>query len=242
MGNVLVQRAVISVGIFLAATGSAVAGWFGADFSADTYQLSAQQQSQVGKMYVSGGKVRTEMTVRDKKMVEIIDPDKGLAWLLDPQVKRYRERVVPKRDEAPSEDNPCRGQAAASCQRLGEEMLNGRKAQKWRRTLGQQQQVLWLDSEHHFPLQLVIDGKAVMSMRYLGQERIGERTVEKWEARENSPQGAQLSLQWYDPQLNIAVRQQAANGAVRELRNIRLGEQPAALFRPPEDYQRIAPR
>lgn len=233
---------VISVGIFLAATKSAVAGWFGADFSAITYQVSARHQVTEGRMYVSDGKVRTEMSVNGKRVVEIIDPNKGVAWLLDPTLKTYRERVVPKLAEQPAEGNPCQGGVAAKCQLLGGEVVNGRPAEKWRISVNQQQQLWWLDSEHHFPVQVVVGGNTVMTMRYLAKETMGTRIVEKWEASESSPQGSLLSLQWYDPQLNVAIRQQAANGALRELRNIRLGKQPDGLFLLPADYQQIEPR
>jgi hypothetical protein len=242
MKTVICQSVVISVCIFLAAMGSAVAGWFGADFSAETYQASPQQQVSEGRMFVSNGRVRTEITVRGKPLVEIIDPQKGLAWLLDTTTKTYRERIVPKQADGPQGGSPCQGQVAAKCQLLGEEAVNGRPAEKWRLSVNQQQQLLWFDKQHHFPLQVIIGEKRVMSMRYLEKERIGTRVVERWEATEYTPQGAVLSLQWYDPQLNIAIRQQAANGAIRELRNIRLGKQPDELFVPPADYQRITPR
>jgi len=232
----------ISVGILTFSTREVVAGWFGADFSAMTYEQSPDYGAAEGRMYVSDGKVRTEMSVKGRTMVEIIDPHKGLAWLLDTSSKTYRERIVPKQAEHLSDDNPCQGEIAAKCQLLGSELLNGRLADKWRLNIKQQQQLLWLDTTYHFPVQVMMDGNTVFAMRYLGKETIGARVVEKWEANEKTPQGELRSLQWYDPELNIAIRQQAANGAVRALKNIRLGKQPDALFVVPEAYQRAVPR
>jgi hypothetical protein len=242
MTKALLSKAGISVGIYFMVTAGAVAGWFGADFSAETYQVSAQGQVPVGKMYVSDGRVRTEMTVRGKPMVEIIDSKKGRAWLLDPAMKTYQERSVAVQAERPAKGEPCQADKMTECQLLGEEPINGRPAKKWRFSIGRQQRELWLDSVHHFPVQAAIDGKTVMMMRYLVKEGIGGRQVEKWEAREFSPGGGIVSLQWYDPELNIAIRQQAANGGIRELRNIRLGKQPNDLFVLPADYQLSTPR
>lgn len=230
----------ISVTIFLLIMGHATAGWFGADFSADTYQVSPQGQMRLGKMYVSDGRVRTEMLVRGKPMVEIIDSTRGKAWLLEPEIKTYRERPVPIQRKDSVKGDPCQVNTVTRCQALGKELVNGRPATKWQLQVKQQQRLLWLDEQHHFPVQAVIDGKMVMMMRFIGKESVENRRVEKWEATEISPAGNQVSVQWYDPELNIAIRQQAATGEIRELKNIQLGKQQESLFTLPSGYQRDA--
>jgi hypothetical protein len=233
----VIQRLFISAGILLLGSMPAAAGWFGADFSADIYQGTAQQPVQQGRMYVSDGRVRTEMSGNDNTLIEIIDPHQGRAWLLDSRSRRYRERTVPQMDAQQAQQaNPCSSMPRAHCQRLGSEQVNGRNSDKWQIRLGETTLLQWLDAEHRFPLRVVSNGTLSMEMRFLGQEQLASRRVEKWQSWSRGPQGEVRVTQWYDPQLNIAIRQQMANGQVRELRNIRLGPQPPALFTLPDGY------
>jgi hypothetical protein len=229
----------ISVSILLLAGGEAAAGWFGADFSAEIYQRNAQQQVQQGRMYVSHGRVRTEIEVNGDTYVEIIDPHQGMAWMLDAGNRQYRERVVPNAAEKHrSTSNPCAAMPQARCQHLGSDTVNGRSSDKWQVVVSNDTLLHWMDSQHHFPVRVVRDGKLTMEMRFLGHEQYGSRRVEKWQSWSLAPQGGVRVTQWYDPQLNIALRQQLADGQLRELRNIRLGEQPEVLFSVPEGYVR----
>ena len=47
------------------------------------------------------------------------------------------------------------------------------------------------------------------------------------------------STQWYDPELQIAIREELSGGYFRELRDIRVAPQPDHLFTVPADYQRV---
>lgn len=226
----------ISVGIFVAA-GSAAAGWFGADFSAEIYEVSPQGQIVQGWMFVGQGKVRTEMTVHGNTRIEIIDPEKGLAWLLEPSTNSYRERLVQKRAATEADDNPCTGLVSASCDYLGEEMLNDRASRKWRIGINGRQQIQWRDSEHRFPVKIVANGRSLMEMQFLGPDTIASRKVESWLAIQYTTQGTLKAKLWYDPQLNIAIRQQMPNGVMRELRNIRLQTQQQSLFVVPGKFR-----
>ena len=76
-------------------------------------------------------------------------------------------------------------------------------------------------------------------MVYVAEEQLGGRKVERWRALQHSGSSIVESEQWYDPQLNIAIRQQAQDGSFRELRNIRLGEQPESLFVLPPGYEQV---
>lgn len=233
----MLQQLFISAGILLLGSMQAAAGWFGADFAAEIYQGTAQQPVQQGRMFVSDGRVRTEMSGNDNTLIEIIDPQQGRAWLLDSRNRRYRERPVPQMDAQQAQQaNPCSAMPGAHCQRLGSEQVNGRNSDKWQIRVGETSQLQWLDAEHHFPVRVVSNGTVSMEMRFLGHERLASRRVEKWQSWSRGPQGEVRVTQWYDPQLNIAIRQQMDNGQVRELRNIRLGPQPPALFTLPDGY------
>jgi hypothetical protein len=51
--------------------------------------------------------------------------------------------------------------------------------------------------------------------------------------------GSVRATQWYDPELDIVVRQQADDGAIDELRNIRLETASAEMFAIPEGYRTV---
>ncbi len=216
------------------------AGWFGADFSAEVVQGSTQGQSTQGKMYVSKGRVRTEMEKNGESVIEIIDPGKGLAWVLEPGQQRYLERAVPTIVQGEQKStNPCHGIAGAQCQQLADEAVNGRATKKWLLRHNGKERIQWNDARHGFPVQVVEGGRVVMAMVFVREEHLGERLVERWRALQHRAGGVVESEQWYDPQLNIAIRQQAKDGSFRQLRNIRLGEQAETLFTLPPGYNKM---
>jgi hypothetical protein len=78
-----------------------------------------------------------------------------------------------------------------------------------------------------------------MELILVGQDTIDGRAVEKWEMTTTAPdQAPTKTLQWYDPQLKLAVREEFPGGFVRELTSIRIGEQPDHLFTVPAGYNR----
>lgn len=231
----------ISVCIFLQLQVAYVeAGWFGADFSAGLVLSSKQGKPMQGRMYVGAGRVRTEIEQNGQLSIEIIDPYEGKAWLLDRKRKLYSERSVPvlTADKANSY-NPCAEIDGAKCTALGIEQLNGRTANKWLVRMGAHELLQWNDVKHGFPLQVVESGKIVMSRKYLGTETLEARQVERWKAVQYSENSLIESEQWYDPELNIAIRQVAKDGSMRQLTNIQVGAQNEALFLLPQGYRKI---
>jgi hypothetical protein len=64
--------------------------------------------------------------------------------------------------------------------------------------------------------------------------------VEKWEQTiEMLGQSPLKTLQWYDPKLEMIVREER-DGQWREMRNIQVGPQPEDLFQVPKGYTRVA--
>ena len=231
----------ISVSICLLLQAMSVrAGWFGADFSAEVVQGTAQGQSVRGKMYVGAGRVRTEMKQNGQLMIEIIDPKKGLAWVLDTGRKLYQQRNVPILSaESAKNRNPCGAVEGAECRLLADETLNGRSARKWLMRIKGKERLQWNDALHGFPIQIVEAGQLVMAMVFIGEETLSGRRVERWRALQYSNKAVVENEQWYDPQLNIAIRLAAKDGSFRELRNIQLGAQKETLFELPQGYQRL---
>jgi hypothetical protein len=48
------------------------------------------------------------------------------------------------------------------------------------------------------------------------------------------------TFQWFDPELDLAVRQEFPGGFVSELKNVSVGKQPDHLFSIPAGYERIS--
>ena len=98
----------------------------------------------------------------------------------------------------------------------------------------------WLDQERGIPLKSVMPNGQSMELRILGQESIDGRNVEKWEMTTTVPkQQPMRTFQWYDPVLELAVREEFPGGYVSELKNIRIGPQPDDLFVVPAGYERV---
>lgn len=73
----------------------------------------------------------------------------------------------------------------------------------------------------------------------LAHEAMNGRQSEKWEIVVTQGEQSMKSLVWVDRALGMPVREEMPGGQVRELRDIRLGAQPADLFRVPQGYRRI---
>ena len=74
----------------------------------------------------------------------------------------------------------------------------------------------------------------------MGDETLHGRATERWEMKNSQPDGESItSTQWYDPELQIAIREELSGGYFRELRDIRVAPQPDHLFTVPANYQRV---
>jgi len=232
-----------------AACSVAQGAWFGTQFSADTIQKAPDRPPVTGKMYVGKGRMRTEFHHNGKTMIEIVDPRAGREYMLFPAQRRYLERplspsattLANRTDDA----NPCAGMAGVTCRDLGKVMLNGRAAEKWAMTGTMNGRTVhgmeWTDLQHHFPVRRQFEGRVTFALRYEGKATVEGRAVEKWVSTATGAHGRTMKVtQWYDPKLNIAIRQKAADGYVRELHNIKEGPQPVSLFELPAGYTKMA--
>jgi hypothetical protein len=78
-------------------------------------------------------------------------------------------------------------------------------------------------------------------MWMLGPDTVGGRKTEKWELTVTGPDGKSTnSYQWYDPLIEMNIREESGNGYFRELRNIRPGNQPDSLFTIPAGYKEVS--
>lgn len=215
------------------------------EFSADLYQTDGQGNEMTGRIYVAEDAIRNEMEHSGQQMVQIVNTDTGHSYMLMPAQKAYTEQRISAASEKRQEEiNPCAGMQGVQCRKLGVETVNGRKTEKWE-VVGQHQGqtmriVQWIDVERKMPIKQEMPNNAVMNMRMLGKETLNGRTVEKWEVvTQQGSSAPQKAYQWYDPELNVAIREEYPGGAVRELRNIDVGPQPDRLFEVPEGYREM---
>ena len=218
-------------------------------FSAEIIQQGPQGQSSTGKMFVGKDRVRTDMTQNGEKIIHIVDNEQQMEWILYPSQRSYM--AMPRRasegasPEATPPANPCAGMQGVTCKNLGKERVHGRQATKWQMTYEHQGETMtgtqWIDEERRVPLRQVMPNGQTTELRMLGMDNIGGRTVEKWEMTAmRGNEAPQRAYQWYDPKLELAVREEFPGGHVRELRNIRIGHQPDALFSIPAGYREIS--
>jgi len=236
-----------SLTILLFTSATAIAGEGQIELSADVVQSMPQQESRQGRLYVGNDQVRTDITVGGKTMIQIIDIKRQTAYILDPGQKSYMERkagpaeLSPGGGSAAKEANPCAGMQNLACHRVGVESVNGRPAEKWELENTVQGQsgkmVIWLDQVRHIPIRQLLPDGTSMEMRLLGRETLNGRNTEKWEMKATRPGGqGSVAYQWFDPELNMNIREEQPGGITSELRNIRIGKQPADLFAVPPDY------
>jgi len=237
--------------ILLFTSSMAIAAKGQVEFSADVIQSMPQQESRQGRIYVGNDQVRTDINVDGKTMIQIIDIRQQTALMLDPEQKTYMERKAGPGELKPGggvpakNSDPCAGMQNLVCSRIGVESVNGRSAEKWElenTALGQSgKMVIWLDKERHVPIRQILPDGTTMEMRLVGSETLDGRTVEKWEMKATRPGGqSSVAYQWFDPELNMNIREEQPGGFVSELRNIRIGKQPADLFIVPTGYKMMS--
>jgi hypothetical protein len=219
-------------------------------FSADTVQTSPQGQI-TGKLYISNGRMRTDMLQDGHQLIQIVDPSQQVSWTVFPENKSYMERrgQVSPAAGAPTQasgTSPCQNAPEASCRSLGQRSVAGRTAEGWEITVTREGKTIrgtqWNDVARGVPLLQEFEGGPKSELKMVGKDTVDGRPVEKWELSITQPDGKMSgSTQWYDPALNLTVREEWPGGYVRELRNIKVGPQPDDLFRVPSGYQQVTP-
>ena len=218
------------------------------EFSAEAVQMAPQRPTMHSTMYVSKKAVRTESSYNNQQMVEIVFPRDGRRLMLIPQQRAYMEQtglpVAPIVNSQQKNFSPCTGIPYAECKKLGVENLQGRQAQKWEITVQREGQKLssthWIDAKRNMPLREIFPDGTRSELTLLKNEKMNGRKTEKWQVTMTRPDGQSMqSSQWYDPQLQMMIREELPGGYVRELRNIKVGKQSAKLFEIPNGYQRM---
>ena len=232
----------------LVATTNAFAASGGNEFSADFIQSAPQQDEQHGKIYVGKGRMRMEFDANGSRIIQIVDSEQQVVYLINAEDKSYMRQggqagTMP--GPAPTaSDNPCAGMKNISCNQVGEEKIHGRLAEKWEFSSTNQAQsgkmTTWLDKERGIPVRQIMPDGSGTELALTGRETVSGRNTEKREITIISSDGKkEVSHQWFDPELNMNIREENAAGYVREMRNIKPGKQPNKLFTVPAGYEEI---
>ncbi len=235
--------------VFLLLPANAPAGAV-VEFSADVLQTIPEQPDMHGKIFVGKDRMRTEFKIDGRTMIQIVDTEKQLAFMLNSADRGYMKRKTgpgdnPRGSGTIQADNPCAGMPGTTCKKLGSEEFNGRMADKWEfesTAEGQSAKMLyWLDRERLIPLKQMMPDGTNIEMRLVGKEKINGRATEKWEISiQRIGRQSRVSHQWFDPELNTILRDEQAGGYKRELSNIIIGPQPAELFSVPAGHEEIS--
>ena len=222
------------------------------EFSATAVQQAPRMPASVSQMYVSKEAVRREFTHNNQDFAEIYYPRKGIHYLITPANKTYQiEKSPPNlavlRGQKIKSTNPCTDKVKESCKLLAEEDVNGQQADKWEvsrdvdgRTL---KALIWVDKRRGQVLRQFYPDGTVIELVQTGKMRINERDTERWELQTKAPQGrTEKTVQWYDPELEMTIKEVLPGGFIRELKNIKTGKQPDDLFKIPSDYREAQPR
>lgn len=184
------------------------------EFSANTMEKIPNREPMSGKLYVAKGKVRIEMVVGGKRGITIRDFSGRKTLHLNPMEKAYVEMPWPKAKSGLPHANikrpPLPGDPDHPCAKLPQAQIKCRILNR--------------------------------------DEKIGNRKTEKWEILQVSPADKKSaethtirSLVWVDRKLGVNVREEmffdANSKRLRELRAIKEGPQPEALFLAPEGYR-----
>jgi len=218
-------------------------------FTADAIQLRG---SEIGhaRMYWNDGSVRFEYLDQGVPMVQIFDNKNRKVIWLDTERKVYMQReltepqILPANPEAVEKFNPCDSFREAECNRLKSAEINGRQTDKWLLTFnvdGRDRHVFqWIDQEHQILVRQENPDGSVLDVKILDNQEVNGRPVRKVDMIAISPDGSSVhGIQWFDTELNIVVRQQADDGSIDELRNIRVEDVNPGLFAIPEGYKSV---
>lgn len=155
------------VSLFIIGLGITVSG-NAAEFSADMIQKSSMGNSE-GKVFVKGEKFRHEMTMGGQKQIMIFQKEKGIVWVLMPQLKMYMEMTAGGQQDM-SPPTPEEMEKMGDKKYLGEEKVNGYKCKKYRYTPNDPSvgpATMWISKKLNFPIKTEMEGSSgPMSMEY----------------------------------------------------------------------------
>jgi len=216
----------------------------GKPFTATAVQITPQGVVQT-RITISQKAIRNEYEQNGHKMIEIIYPDENKRVMLFPEEKVFIEQYAPSYPDrrVVGDDSPCEKLTGTLCRKLGDEVVNDIKTEKWEFTRVEKGRPVhslhWIDRKRQLPVREFFADGSIVEMFFLGDDEINKRKAEKWRMQLMSATGKRSQfLQWYDRELKLVIREEHPDGYVRELRDIKVGKQNKKLFIIPKGYER----
>lgn len=105
------------------------------EYSADTTLTGPKGEKQIGKIYFGNKKVRTDRNQRGQEIIQIVDENAQMMYLINVTLKQYIEQPMqvgnPKKAQQHAKPDPCAGPPGTKCSLLGKEKLAGRDVEKY---------------------------------------------------------------------------------------------------------------
>ncbi|WAC08112.1 MAG: DUF4412 domain-containing protein [Thermodesulfobacteriota bacterium] len=154
----LISLALFLVLVFL----SALSSW-AAEFSADMIQ-KMQGQTQTGKVFIKGKKMRMEMNTpgnTGNKMVHIMLPEENKTIIIMTEEKTYMEMKATNNPGSPPSSNKEDLEKVATFKQLGTETINGYLCDRYQVIFHDKNQgtmTQWYSKKLNFPIKMVSQG------------------------------------------------------------------------------------
>jgi len=165
------------VSLFIIGLGIAVSG-NAAEFSADMIQKSPMGNTN-GKVFVKGENFRQEMNMGGQKQIMIFQKEKGIVWVLMPQLKMYMEMTAGGQQDM-SPPTPEEMEKMGEKKYLGEEKVNGYKCKKYRYTPNDKSvgtSTMWISKKINFPIKTEMEGSSgpmIMEYKNIQEKKISD--------------------------------------------------------------------
>ncbi len=215
-------------------------------FSANAVMSTPGRADISTQLYYSSGRIRKEFFYYGEPVIQILDANKHISLMcFTDQQLCYENKSLEEINIGieSAVDSPCEGNKALKCENLGKQELNNRQAIQWKIIAheGDKELIshLWLDSELMIPVKHTLFNGTSIELEWLGSEKIDNRDTEKWVQRIKLSNGeVQESLQWFDKELKISIRETFSNGNSQELKHIVVENIPDKLFTIPVGYEK----
>jgi hypothetical protein len=172
------------------------------------------------RIYFGNGKVRIQSSDASGFGALVLDPAKGTTLVIDDKPKQYVDAGMFSRLVMVGA-----GPALQVLRPAG----SGDPCSQWNSAVSPFAKYAKRDDSKPAP---------VFTCKSLGSESVNGRAAHKWEVTTNDPDDKGGTI-WIDDRLHIMARTQGDNGAM-EIRNIKEGPQPEALFEAPAGYKKIS--
>ena len=217
-----------------------------ASFVADAVQKYPGHEERRGKLFVSEWGTRFEFFSKNQKVIQIIQPAKGLYRLLFPATRTYFEiKSTPALSyKGQHLIAPCRTTKLRECRKKTERKTPTSVIEHWLVTykgMGKIGEIWWDRARHLVVRQIFPDGSTMVAQMDKARRFEGRR-VEPWKMTLVKADGRKLqSYMLFAPDLGLPIMEQGSKGSIKELHAIKRQALNPALYEIPDGYKKIRP-